>query len=262
MSAMRRATRLVLIGISMSPSMLTSQSPARPGINYDESRVAPYTLPDPLVFADGRPVRSADEWRTRRAELLGLFEREVYGKAPPAPRDMWHEVRTTDSTALGGRATRKEVRVHFERGKDEPYMDILLYVPNRRRAPAPVFLALTYGNHTITTDPGVTIAPHWLRDHPRPDSARAPVLRGAWAERWPIETIIERGYALAAVYLGDFDPDAKDQLARGIRAHYLKPGQTEPAPTSGARSRRGRGDSAARSTTWSTTPTSTRAASR
>jgi hypothetical protein len=93
-----------------------------------------------------------------------------------------------------------------------------------------VFLALTYGNHTITTDSSVTITPHWLRDHPRPDSARAPVLRGAWAERWPIETIVERGYALAGVYLGDLDPDAKDQLARGIRPHYLKPGQTEPAP--------------------------------
>jgi acetyl esterase/lipase len=222
--------RAVLVALSLIPAMLSSQSPARPGINYDESRVAPYTLPDPLVFANGKPVRNADEWRARRAELIGLFEREVYGKAPPAPRDTWHEVRTTDSTALGGRATRKEVRVHFERGKDEPYMDILVYVPNARRAPAPVFLALTYGNHTIGTDTGVTITPHWLRDHPRPDSARAPVLRGAWASRWPIETIVDRGYALAAVYLGDLDPDAKDQLARGIRAHYLKPGQTEPAP--------------------------------
>jgi hypothetical protein len=80
MSAMRRAMRLVLVAVLfLHPTMLSSQSPARPGINYDESRVAPYTLPDPLVFADGRPVRSADEWRTRRAELLGLFEREVYG---------------------------------------------------------------------------------------------------------------------------------------------------------------------------------------
>jgi hypothetical protein len=230
MRDVRCAMRAVLVGISLSPSMLSSQSPTRAGINYDESRVAPYTLPDPLVFADGRPVRTADEWRARRAELLGLFEREVYGKAPPAPRGMWHEVRTTDSKALGGRATRKEVRVHFEKGREEPYMDILLYVPNTRRAPAPVFLALTYGNHTITTDSGVTITPHWLRDHPRPDSARAPVLRGAWAERWPIESIIDRGYALAGVYLGDLDPDAKDQIARGIRSYYLKPGQTEPGP--------------------------------
>ena len=221
----------VALSVSLSPTMLSAQSPARPGINYDESRVAPYVLPDPLVTADGRPVNTAGAWRrVRRPELFALFEREVYGKSPPAPAGLWYETRSVDRAALGGRATRKEVRVHFEKGRDEPYMDVLLYVPNERGAPAPVFLALTYGNHTITADPGVTIAPHWLRDHPRPDSARAPVLRGAWAERWPIDTIVARGYALAAVYLGDLDPDTKDAIARGIRPHYLKPGQKEPAP--------------------------------
>ena len=86
MSAMRRARwamrtaeaaaflAAVGLGTSPSPTMLSAQSPARPGINYDESRVAPYTLPDPLVTADGRPVRSADEWRSaRRPELFALF---------------------------------------------------------------------------------------------------------------------------------------------------------------------------------------------
>jgi hypothetical protein len=227
--AMRTAA--VVFGLSVPSMMLSAQAPARPGINYDESRVAPYTLPDPLVRTDGTPVRSAGEWRDgRRAELFALFEREVYGKSPAAPAGLWHETRSVDRAALGGRATRKEVRVHFEKGRDEPYMDVLLYVPNERRAPAPVFLALTYGNHTITTDPGVTIAPHWRRDRPRPDSARAPVLRGAWAERWPIDTIVARGYALAAVYLGDLDPDTKDAIARGIRPHYFAAGQTEPRP--------------------------------
>ena len=58
--------------------MLTAQSPARAGINYDESKVAPYTLPDPLVREDGQRVRTADEWnRVRRPELFALFEREV-----------------------------------------------------------------------------------------------------------------------------------------------------------------------------------------
>jgi len=221
----------VALGMPLLPAMLSAQSPARPGINDDESRVAAYTLPDPLVRANGQPVRTADDWRRlRRPELLTLFEREVYGKSPPAPTGLWHEVRSVDRTALGGRATRKEVRVHFERGRDEPYMDILMYAPNARRAPAPAFLALTYGNHTITTDTGVTVTPHYLRDHPRPDSARAPILRGAWAERWPIDTIVARGYALAAVYLGDLDPDTKDAIARGIRPHYFAPGQTEPRP--------------------------------
>ncbi|HET9797829.1 MAG TPA: hypothetical protein VFP90_07570, partial [Gemmatimonadaceae bacterium] len=181
--------------------MSSAQSPARAGINYDESRVAPYTLPDPLVRADGRPVRSADEWRhERRPELLALFEREVYGKVPPAPAGMWHEVRSVDAHALGGMATRKEVRVHFERGQDEPYMDVLLWVPNARRAPAPAFLSLSYGNHTITTDTAVSVSEHFLRDHPLPDSAHGQVRRGEWADRWPIATIVGRGYALATVY--------------------------------------------------------------
>src|SRR4051794_10083840 len=108
------ACAAAILSTSLGPTMVAGQSPARPGINYDESKVAPYTLPDPLVRADGERVRSADDWRRiRRPELLALFEREVYGKSPPAPSGMWHEVRSTDHSALGGRATRKEVRIHF-----------------------------------------------------------------------------------------------------------------------------------------------------
>jgi hypothetical protein len=227
--ARRAAFAAIALGITLRPTMSSAQSPARAGINYDESRVAPYTLPDPLVRADGRPVRSADEWRReRRPELLALFEREVYGKVPPAPAGMWHEVRSADAHALGGIATRKEVRVHFDRGQDEPYMDLLLWVPNARRAPAPAFLSLSYGNHTITTDTAVSVSAHFLRDHPIPDSAHGQVRRGEWADRWPIATIVGRGYALATVYVGDLDPDAPDAIAHGIRPHYFAAGQTEP----------------------------------
>jgi len=225
--------RLAMIAflISTSPIMASSQSPARAGINYDESKVGAYTLPDPLVRANGTPVRTAEEWRRdRRPELLALFEREVYGKVPPAPSGQWFETRVVDLHALDGLATRKEIRVHFERGHDEPYMDVLLYVPNARKTPAPVFLALTYGNHSITPDTAVSVSPHFLRDHPIPDSAHGQVKRGEWADRWPIATIVSRGYALAGVYVGDLDPDARDAIAHGIRPHYFAPGQTEPRP--------------------------------
>ena len=30
--------------------------------NYDEAKVAPYTLEDPLAFADGRKLKDASEW--------------------------------------------------------------------------------------------------------------------------------------------------------------------------------------------------------
>ena len=49
--------------------------------NYDESKVKPYTLPDPLIMQDGRPVTSAAMWRgERRDEILHLFESQVYGR--------------------------------------------------------------------------------------------------------------------------------------------------------------------------------------
>jgi hypothetical protein len=59
--------------------------------NYDEKKVPPYTLPDPLVFADGTPVRVARDWTTkRRAELIRLYETQIFGRIPAStPRVSW-----------------------------------------------------------------------------------------------------------------------------------------------------------------------------
>src|ERR1700704_2984472 len=43
-------------------------------------------LPDPLKFFDGRPVRNAQEWRARRAEIRQLFEKYDLGSFPPKPK--------------------------------------------------------------------------------------------------------------------------------------------------------------------------------
>ena len=51
------------------------QSP--PG-NYDESKIPPYTLPDPLVRDNGQRVTTAAAWTSdRRPELLVAFARVV-----------------------------------------------------------------------------------------------------------------------------------------------------------------------------------------
>ena len=52
--------------------------------NYDESKANPYpTLPDPLVLANGKPVKSAkDWWKKRRPQLVELYDREIYGRVP------------------------------------------------------------------------------------------------------------------------------------------------------------------------------------
>ena len=52
-------------------------------INYDESKVPFYRLPDALVLENGEQVSDSNIWMTqRRIEILKLFEKYVYGKAP------------------------------------------------------------------------------------------------------------------------------------------------------------------------------------
>jgi dienelactone hydrolase len=43
-------------------------------------------LPDPLTFANGKPVRNASDWTARRAEIKQLFEKYDIGTMPPKSR--------------------------------------------------------------------------------------------------------------------------------------------------------------------------------
>ena len=112
----------------------------RPRTNTDESQVPPYTLPDPLVCADGTPVTRAAVWETkRRPELLRLFEEQVYGRSPDRPAAMTFEVTSVDARALDGLATRKEITLWFTGRPDGPSMNLLLYVPNGVKGRVPAF---------------------------------------------------------------------------------------------------------------------------
>src|SRR5712691_10141845 len=65
---------------------------------YDEKTANPYpNLPDPLTFNDGSKVKTPAQWRKRRAEIVELFDREVYGRRPKAiPRVTWTVASTTE----------------------------------------------------------------------------------------------------------------------------------------------------------------------
>src|SRR5437016_3177163 len=78
--------------------------------NYDESKVKPYTLPDPLTLLNGAPVRDADTWfKKRRPEILEMFRTEYIGHVPAnAPEVIW-EVASSDPKAKGGSAIMKKV---------------------------------------------------------------------------------------------------------------------------------------------------------
>src|SRR4249919_878847 len=98
--------------ICFAMAVLPIQSFAATKENVDESRVPPYTLPDPLIAADGTRIKTADEWTSkRRPELLRVFETEVYGRAPKEKPELKFHVDSEDTSALGGKAVRKEVTI-------------------------------------------------------------------------------------------------------------------------------------------------------
>jgi hypothetical protein len=202
--------------------------PAAP--NYDEAKVPAYTLPDPLICADGTKVSDAKTWeKKRRPDLLRTFEEQVYGRAPRKPHGLTrYEVTSLATNALGGKATRKEVTVWLTGTPGGPSFSLLLYVPNAARQPVPAFLGLNFnGNHAVSHEPGIRLSDRWMVSERSPCIVRnraTEACRGIEAARWPVENILARGYALATVYYGDLEPDFSEGWKLGVRAALSKAG--------------------------------------
>ena len=89
-------------------------------------------LPDSLIMADSRPIRSRKQWvQQRRPELIELFQHHMYGYFPPAPKNLRAEVLFEEPRYFGGKATLKEVQLKFG-PKDAPPIYLLMAIPNRR----------------------------------------------------------------------------------------------------------------------------------
>lgn len=188
-------------------------------INYDEAKIANFTLPDSLITESGQPVSDAEDWRrVRRPELLKLFSEQVYGRAPQ-PCAIRHAVVSTKQDAIDGKAIRREVDVFLGRTDDAPSMRLMIYTPRSSTRPVPAFVGLNFqGNHTIESDPSISITDRWVRSRRGlTEGNRATAsARGKSAGRWPAELIVGRGYGLVTIYYGDIDPDFDDGFRNGI----------------------------------------------
>jgi hypothetical protein len=195
-------------------------------VNYDEARVGTYTLPDPLVLANGKPVRDAQTWNEkRRPEIVRLFEENQYGRAPGRPAGMSFDVFDKGTPAFDGKAIRRQVTVYFSADKNGPKMDLLIYLPADARKPAPLLLNLSFtANSSAVDDPGIKPGEVWGRD-----KKRVPAPKGGFGRVNPAP-FLAQGIGVATIYYGDIDPDFLGGVPLGVRALYLKPGQSEPAP--------------------------------
>jgi len=181
------------------------------------------TFPDPLVMLNGEKITTKRAWeRKRRPELQALFQHYMYGEIPPKPRKLDFQSRVVDKAFLGGKATLKLVTISIP-NSPKPRIDLLVITPNAVRK-APVFLAMNFcGNHAIHADPRIPLAQSWLGNSCKgcTNNAATEAARGTQAADWPLEKIIERGYALATFANADVDSDRGD-VSDGVYAWLAK----------------------------------------
>ena len=117
--------------------------------NYDEAKANVYPkLPDPLVFRNGQPVKTAWDWGKRRREIWEDFDREILGRSPNSMPDVqWHIVSTVHEKYGGVDVITKRLA-----GRVGPWMntpiafsiDLLLTVPAHAAGPVPVIMELAF----------------------------------------------------------------------------------------------------------------------
>jgi len=178
--------------------------------NYDEAKVAPYTLPDPLVMANGQRVTTAQTWRTkRRPEILKLYETEIYGHIPAnTPKVAW-EVVDTDPAAKGNTAIMRKLVGRMGTGSNAPTITVMIYTPSKAGARVPLILLLNFGGGP-------------------PVQGRGGV--NAFADPPVAADILARGWGYAMVGYNDIQPDRLNTFNQGVIGTTLKPGQDHPGP--------------------------------
>jgi hypothetical protein len=204
-------------------------------LNYDESKVGEYTVPDPLLGKDGKRITDRTSWRaTRRKEILQDFRDVMYGHTPELPIKLRAEVLSTRKDAVEGLATRTIVKLHFFDDPKAPQIELMYYIPNNKPKPVPMFLGLSFtGNASIEDDPAIPLPTGWMRPQEGVvvNNRATEALRGTGAASWPIKLAIERGYGVATFYYGDVEPDHLEGWRDGIRGYALKlAGRTERGP--------------------------------
>jgi len=224
------------IGLAFVVLLGACAAPPAPRRDYPEPAALPVRpgLPDPLTTFDGRKIDSREAWESvRKPELKDLFQHYMYGELPPVSA-VSGSVRRTDPKAFGGKATLQEIALTIV---GDQKVDLLLVIPNRRNAPAPVFVGLNFtGNHTLVDDPAVALPTTWMRGGGKGgevvNNKATEKGRGKNIGTWALEQSIDRGYAVATVYYGDIFPDKPD-FNDGVfpKFHPAMPGQKSPGDT-------------------------------
>jgi hypothetical protein len=136
-------------------------------------RNIPPLLPDRMI---------SDDWETTRRRLVDLFEGNVYGVTPTAPRSVTSKVLKEDTDAFGGKAAHRCVSLSFDVPEGIFSFDIDTVVSNGNKK-LPMFIFLSF--HTYYE-----------------------------SYETPVEEILDSGYALAVIHYETITADNEDMTSK------------------------------------------------
>lgn len=166
--------------------------------NYDELKVPAYTLPDVLKTTKNTEVKNKTTWeKERRPEIVKLFEDNIYGQMPKSFDNITFSVTNENAAAMNGKAKLKQVQIEVSRNNKSVKINLVLFVPNNAGKPVPAFVLINNRGED-NTDP----------------------TRATKSGFWPAETLIDSGYAIAAINVKDLAPDDKEKYRNGVLQLY------------------------------------------
>ncbi len=195
-------------------------------VNYDESKVGTYILPDVLKLDDGKTVKDAKTWtEKRRPEILKMIETQQYGVMPGRPAGESFEVTDKGTPAFNGKAIRKQITIHLSKDPSWPTIHVVEYIPAAAKKPVPIYFDINFSPvQSSIADPGIT--PQKVRD-PKTNELVVPPANARGFGKTNVEIFLDAGIGVATYQYTELDPDTLNGFPQGIRAKYIKPGQAD-----------------------------------
>jgi hypothetical protein len=175
--------------------------------NFDESKVTPYSLPDPLVLKNGKKVDGAKVWwKLRRPEIVEDFDREIYGRVPKnTPKVNWELTSTTKEMNGNVPVITKKLVGHADNSSYPAiHVDIQLTLTTPANAAGPVPVMMELG-----LSPEVLAAMK-----KRLTEAQLAALNGT-GPPWQ-QQVLAKGWGFAILIPTSIQADSGDGLTAGI----------------------------------------------
>jgi hypothetical protein len=175
--------------------------------NFDESKVALYSLPDPLLLNNGKKVTTAEMWwKQRRPEIVAMFDREIVGRAPnDTPKVNWEVVGTSKENVGDVPVTTKKLVGHVD-NSFYPLISVdiqlMLTVPANAAGPVPVMMELGLSPEALAAIKQRFTDEQW---------AKMMGTGPTWQQQ-----VIAKGWGYAVLIPTSVQPDNGEGLTQGI----------------------------------------------